>query len=239
VPSSSTDEFADLAAAFNDMSRNLQTKQQLLEAEQAEHQRLLHSMMPETVAARYQQGEETISQEHQDVAVVFADIAGFDEFARDLDTPTSLAQLNDILRQFDDAAARIGVERVRTLRSGYLASVGLMQPRVDNTLRALDFARSMDEVLRLFNATHGTSLALRAGLDAGHVTSGLVGRSSVIYDMWGEAVNLAHRVQAAGYGPGVYVSQQVYDRLRDTVEFEEAPAIQSPAGSEPVWKAVL
>ena len=148
VPSSSTDEFADLATAFNDMSRNLQTKQQLLEVEQAEHQRLLHSMMPETVAARYQQGEETISQEHQDVAVVFADIVGFDEFAHDLDANTSLAQLNDILRQFDDAAARIGVERVRTLRNGYLASVGLMQPRVDNTMRALEFARSMDEIVR-------------------------------------------------------------------------------------------
>jgi class 3 adenylate cyclase len=239
VPSSSTDEFADLATAFNDMSRNLQTKQQLLEVEQAEHQRLLHSLMPETVAARYQQGEETISQEHQDVAVVFADIVGFDEFARDLDATTSLAQLNDILRQFDDAAARIGVERVRTLRSGYLASVGLMQPRVDNTMRALEFARAMDEIVRLFNATHGASLALRAGLDAGHVTSGLVGRTSVIYDMWGEAVNLAHRVQAAGYGPGVYVSQQVYDRLRDTVEFEEAPAIEMRSGSEPVWKVVL
>ncbi len=162
VPSSSTDEFADLAAAFNDMSRSLQTKQQLLEDEQAEHQRLLHSLMPETVAARYQQGEETISQEHQDVAVVFADIAGFDEFARDLDTPTSLAKLNDILRQFDDAAAHIGVERVRTLRSGYLASVGLMQPRVDNTMRALEFARSMDEILRLFNA-HARDDARPAG----------------------------------------------------------------------------
>ena len=114
-----------------------------------------------------------------------------------------------------------------------------MQPRVDNTMRALEFARSMEDDPAPVQRTHGTSLALRAGLDAGHVTSGLVGRSSVIYDMWGEAVNLAHRVQAAGYGPGVYVSQQVYDRLRDTVDFEEAPAIETRSGREPVWRVVL
>jgi class 3 adenylate cyclase len=238
VPSSTTDEFADLAGAFNDMSRSLQLKQDLLDAEQAEHQRLPLSMMPESVAERYQQGEETISQEHQDVAVLFADIVGFDDYARGLDATVSLSQLNEIVRQFDEAAARLGVERVRTLRSGYLASVGLTQPRVDNTLRALDFAREMDAIVQRFNNTNGASLGLRAELDAGHVTSGLVGRSSVIYDMWGEAVNLAYRVQAAGYGAGIYVSQQVYERLRDAAEFEPAPAIETSAGSEQVWKLV-
>ena len=109
VPSSTTDEFADLASAFNDMSRSLQLKQDLLDAEQAEHQRLLLSMMPETVAQRYQRGEETISQEHQDVAVVFADIVGFDDYAQTLDATESLAQLNELVRQFDDAATRLGV----------------------------------------------------------------------------------------------------------------------------------
>ena len=140
-PSSSTDEFADLAAAFNDMSRSLQTKQELLEAEQAENERLLLTMMPETVAQRYRQGEQTISEDHQDVAVVFADIVGFDDYAGDLDSATSLAQLNELVRQFDEAAEQIGVERVRTLRNGYLASCGLILPRVDNALRAIDFAR--------------------------------------------------------------------------------------------------
>ena len=97
----------------------------------------------------------------------------------------------------------------------------------------------MDLIVQRFNNTHATSLAFRAGLDAGHVTSGLVGRNSVLYDMWGEAVNLAYRVQAAGYGGGIYVSQQVYDRLRDAAEFEEAPAIETSAGREPVWKLVV
>ena len=112
---SSTDEFADLAAAFNDMSRSLQTKQELLEHEQQEHQRLLLTIMPPPVAKRYRQGEQTISEDHQDVAVVFADIVGFDDYASGLDSATSLAELNELFRQFDEAAERVGVERVRTL----------------------------------------------------------------------------------------------------------------------------
>jgi class 3 adenylate cyclase len=238
VASSSTDEFADLASAFNDMSRSLQTKQELLEAEQAEHQRLLLTMMPEPVAQRYRKGEQTISQDHADVAVVFADIAGFDEYAAGLDSAASLAQLNDLVREFDEAAERIGVERVRTLRSGYLASCGLVLPRVDNALRALDFAKEMDAIVRRFNARQGANLSLRAGLDAGRVTSGLVGRSSVLYDLWGDAVNLAFRVQGALGQPGIVVSQRVYDRLRDSTTFEAAGTIDTATGTEQVWRLV-
>ena len=238
VESSSTDEFADLAVAFNDMSRSLQTKQELLEAEQAEHQRLLLTMMPETVAQRYRQGEQTIAQDHQDVAVVFADIVGFDDYAGGLDSASSLAELNEIVRQFDDAAEQIGVERVRTLRNGYLASCGLVLPRVDNALRALDFTREMDAIVRRFNARQGTSLSLRAGVDAGRVTSGLVGRSSVLYDMWGDAVNLAFRVQGAVSQPGIVVSQRVYERLRDSTTFEAAGTVDTSTGTEQVWRLV-
>ncbi len=238
VESSSTDEFADLAVAFNDMSRSLQTKQELLEAEQAEHQRLLLTMMPEAVAQRYRQGEQTIAQDHQDVAVVFADIVGFDDYAGGMDSASSLAELNEIVRQFDDAAEQIGVERVRTLRNGYLASCGLVLPRVDNALRALDFTREMDAIVRRFNSRQGTSLSLRAGVDAGRVTSGLVGRSSVLYDMWGDAVNLAFRVQGAVSQPGIVVSQRVYERLRDSTTFEAAGTVDTSTGTEQVWRLV-
>ena len=236
VESSSTDEFADLATAFNNMSRSLQIKQELLEAEQREHERLLLTLMPESVAQRYRQGEETISEEHQDVAVVFADIVGFDAYAATLDSATSLGQLNDVFRQFDEAAERNGVERVRTLRSGYLASCGLIQPRVDNALRAIDFAREMVTIVERFNAAHDSSLALRAGVDTGKVTSGLVGRGSVAYDLWGDAVNLALRLQNSVTQTGIFVTQEVYDRLRDATKFEPAGSIETSAGPRPVWR---
>lgn len=232
VDATSRDEFGDLGVAFNDMSRSLQLKADLLDEQLAENERLLHTLMPATVARRYRDGEETITEDHHDVAVLFADIIGFDDYAASRASEVGLADLNSIVRGFDEAADELGIERVRTLRDGYLASSGLVVPRVDNARRALDFAIEMARVIERFNATTGASLALRAGVDTGTVTSGLVGRSSVAYDLWGDAVTLAHRVQGASESPGIFVSQRAYDLLRDSYTFESV----APVGAEPVWK---
>ncbi|TPW70218.1 adenylate/guanylate cyclase domain-containing protein [Schumannella sp. 10F1B-5-1] len=236
VDTGSRDEVADLGVAFNDMSRSLEIKAELLDAERAEYDRLLHTVMPETVAKRYRQGDETIAEDHQDVTVIFGDIVGFDDFSRGMDSAQSLALLNDIVRGFDDAATRLGVERVRTTRlEGYLASCGLIVPRVDNARRVVEFAIEMQGVLDRLGAQHGAHLTLRAGVDSGTVTSGLIGRSSVVYDMWGDAVNLAHRVQDAAQGSGIYVTQGVADQLPDTIPLVEAEQL----GDERVWKVDL
>lgn len=172
VDSRSRDEFGDLAVAFNDMSRSLRTKQDLLEEEQREHERLLLTMMPQDLVQRYRQGEETIADDHQDVAVVFADLVGFDEFAARLDSAESVAVVNDLVRSFDEAAERIGVDRVRTLRNGYLASCGLVSPRVDSAQRAVEFTVEMQAVAQRSTSHRGrrspceresTSAGCRAG----------------------------------------------------------------------------
>ncbi|TPX05984.1 HAMP domain-containing protein [Schumannella luteola] len=233
VDTGSRDEVADLGVAFNDMSRSLEIKAELLDAERAEYDRLLHTVMPETVAKRYRQGDETIAEDHQDVSVIFADIVGFDDFSRGMQSAESLALLNDIVRGFDEAAARLGVERVRTTRlEGYLASCGLIVPRVDNARRVVEFAIEMQNVLDRLGAQHGATLTLRAGVDSGTVTSGLIGRSSVVYDMWGDAVSLAHRVQDAAEGPGIFVTQRVADQLPDTIPLTESAGF----GDERVFK---
>lgn len=236
VPPSSTEEFNDLGTAFNEMGSSLRTKADLIEEQQREYDRMLLTMMPEAVARRYRGGEETIAEDHSNVSVVFADVVGFDEFAADLTSDQSLALLNGLVRSFDEAAERQGVERVRTLRRGYLASCGMVTPRIDHARRAVDFAREMQETIERFNAQHGSDLGLRAGIDTGTVTSGLVGRASVMYDMWGDAVNLAYRVQGAGGQAGVFVTARVYDRLRGSgYAFEAAGPIETQSGSQPVW----
>ena len=104
------------------------------------------------------------------------------------------------MRGFDEAAEKTGVEKVRTLRGGYLASLRLVVPRVDNVRRAVDFARELRTVVERFNAQHGPSIDIRAGVDTGTVTSGLVARTNLAYDLWGDAVSLAYRVRSVG-GP--------------------------------------
>lgn len=236
VPNTRRDEFGDLGAAFNDMSRSLRLKQELIDEQRAENEKLLLTLMPASVAKRYKEGEETISEVHQDVSVIFADLVGFDDLTRGLDSEHELSLLNGLVRSFDEAAERLGIEQVRTLREGYLASCGLIVPRVDNVRRTLDFALEMRSIVDRFNAQHKASLTLRVGVDAGIVTSGLVGRTSMAYDMWGDAVSLANRVQTVSGQPGIFVSQRVRDRMQDTVTFESAGTIETRDGEQTVWR---
>ena len=138
LPVLSRDEFGELTATFNDMGRNLAIKDELLTEQRRENDRLLRSLMPEPVVQRYREGEQTIAQDHQNVTVIFADIAGLDELSSELDSEHMLEIVNKLVRQFDSAAENLGLEQVRTLHNGYLASCGLSVPRLDNVRRTVD-----------------------------------------------------------------------------------------------------
>lgn len=236
LPVQSRDEFGDLTTAFNDMSRNLAIKEDLLAEQRRENDRLLRTLMPESVVQRYRDGEETIAQDHHNVTVLFADTIGLDELTSGMPSEEALAIVNRLVHQFDAAADDLGVERVRTLRNGYWASSGLSVPRLDNVRRTVDFALEMQRIIERFNTEAGTALNLRAGIDTGAVSSGLVGRSNLAYDMWGSAVNLAYRVQRGSPQPGVYVTERVFEVMGDTRDLEPAGTVHVDGADEPIWK---
>lgn len=237
VPVTSRDEFGELAASFNDMSASLQTKQQLIEAQRQENDELLKSLMPEPVARRYREGEENISTEHRDVSVIYAQLRGFDDYSRPLSSEESVAMLNSLVEAFDGAAERHGVEQVRSMQdNGLLATCGLVVPRVDHATRTIAFAKDVSDILQRFNDQHGADLSIRVGIDSGPVTSGLVGERSTVYALWGEAVDLAHRVREATRAAGIFVSDRVHDAAVGIFAFSEAGTITGPAGSETVWR---
>ena len=236
LPVQSRDEFGDLTVAFNEMSRNLAIKDELLTEQRRENDRLLLSLMPEPVVQRYREGEETIAQDHQNVTVIFADIVGMDELASKLTSDEQLAIVNRLVRQFDAAAESLGVERIRTLHNGYLASCGLSVPRIDNVRRTVDYAIEMQRIIDRYNGESNNSLELRAGIDTGTVTSGLVGRSSLAYDMWGSAVDIANQVQSGSPQPGIYVTARVYDVMRDSRQFAPAGEVGAGDDTEPIFR---
>jgi class 3 adenylate cyclase len=236
LPVQSRDEFGDLTVAFNEMSRNLAIKEELLAEQRRENDRLLLSLMPEPVVQRYREGEETIAQDHQNVTVIFADIVGMDELVAKLTSDEQLAIVNKLVRQFDAAAESLGVERIRTLHNGYLASCGLSVPRIDNVRRTVDFAIEMQRIIDRYNSESDNDLKLRAGIDTGTVTSGLVGRSSLAYDMWGSAVDIANQVQSGSPQPGIYVTSRVYDVMRDSRPFAPAGEVGAGDTAEPTFR---
>ncbi len=236
IPVTSRDEIGDLTNAFNGMSRNLEIKEQLLTEQRRENDRLLLSLMPESVVQRYRQGESHISQEHHNVTVIFAEILGLDDISDHVSGGELVSMIDELVRQFDSAAESAGVEPIRTLHSGYLASCGLTTPRLDNVHRTVDFALELQHIIDRYNNQTGYRLSLRAGVHTGNVVSGLVGRSSIVYDMWGAAVSLAYQMRSGSPEPGVYVTEQVYEVMRDSRQFSPAGTIVVGGAEQPIWR---
>lgn len=237
VPVTAQDEIGELASAFNDMSTSLQTKQHLIEEQRRENDELLATLMPEPVAKRYREGEENISTHYRDVSVIYAQILGFDEFSRSMPSEDSVAILNSLVEAFDEAAERNGVEQVRSMQdNGLLATCGLVVPRVDHASRTIAFAKEVTEIVARFNDQHDARLAIRAGIDSGPVTSGLLGQRSKIYALWGEAVDLANRVHSATKAPGIFVSNRVHEAVVGIYTFSDAGTVTGANGTEPVWR---
>jgi class 3 adenylate cyclase len=236
IPVTTNDGIGDLTEAFNAMSRNLEIKEGLLTDQREENDRLLLSLMPETVARRYRNGEQTIALEHQDVTVIFADIIGLDEISNGLSGEELVGVIDELMRELDSTAEAFGVEPIRTVHNGYLASCGLNVPRLDSVPRTIDFAVEMQRIIERFNSGKGYHLSIRAGVNTGNVISGLVGRSSVIYDMWGTAVNLAHQMRSGATESGIFVTTDVYEAMRDIRHFSAAGTVTVNGAEQPIWR---
>jgi class 3 adenylate cyclase len=236
IPVTTRDEVGDLTVAFNEMSRNLEIKEELLTEQRKENDRLLLSLMPEPVVRRYRDGEQTIAQEHQDVAVIFADIVGLDQISNELSGDELVGIVDELVREVDSAAESLGVESIRTVHNGFLASCGLNVPRLDSVPRTIDFAVEIQRIIERFNSRTGHHLSIRAGVNTGNVISGLVGRTSVIYDMWGAAVNLAQQMRSGATESGVYVTAEVYEVMRDIRPFTPAGSITVDGSEQPIWR---
>jgi class 3 adenylate cyclase len=236
VPVTSRDEIGDLTGAFNEMSRSLQIKEELLTEQRKENDRLLLSLMPERIVQRYREGEQTIAQEHQDVTVIFADMSGLDEISNELSGNELVGIVDELMRELDSAAENFGVEPIRTVHNGYLASCGLNVPRLDSVHRTVDFAVEVQRIIERFNAKTGYHLNLRAGINTGNVVSGLVGRTTMVYDMWGAAVSLAHRIRSGTTQSGIYVTSKVYEVMRDFHQFTSAGSLTVGGAEQPIWR---
>jgi class 3 adenylate cyclase len=221
---------------FNEMSRSLSVKEDLLTEQHVQIRQLLHTLMPAAIADKFGKGEQITAREHTNVTVVYTEIAGLDRLQAELDSHESLSIVTELHRQIQAAATEFGVERVRPVRNGFLGSCGLTVPRLDNVRRTVDFAVECERIVDRFNSEAALNLELRAGIDAGTVSSGLIYEPSLVFDMWGTAVNLAHRLKDGTTESGIYVTSRVYDALAETMSFTEAGSVTADGTQEQVWR---
>ncbi len=236
IPVTPKGEIGDVAAAFNEMGRNLQTKERLLDEQREENERLLQSLMPEPVVERYRQGEQTVATEHQDLTVIYAELVGLDEMSTEISGDELVGKFDTLFRHFDSAADALGIERVRTLHNGYLAACGLVIPRLDTVRRTVDFALEMQHIVDRFNSGTGDGIGLRAGINTGSAVSGLVGESRVTYDLWGSAVNPAYEIHRGANQLGIFVTEEVFEVMHNVRQFTPAGTISVGGSEQPIWR---
>lgn len=191
-----------------------------LAEEHARSERLLLNILPAAISARLKDQGESIADGFAEVTVAFADIVGFTELSQKLAPSELVEMLNRIFTSFDELAAELGVEKIKTIGDCYMAAAGLPDRRDDHAAVMARMALGMRAALARINEEGGYSLRLRIGLHSGPVVAGVIGKRKFIYDLWGDTVNTASRMESSGVPQEIQVSRAVYERLQGTFDFE-------------------
>ena len=179
-----------------------------LAVERERSERLLLNILPASIAARLKTSDGAIADHSDDVTVLFADIVGFTPLSTRM-TPHALVQLLDrIFTEFDALAETHGLEKIKTIGDAYMAAAGLPERRDDHAQAAARMAHGMLEIMARIAAETGESLSLRIGLHSGPVVAGVIGRKKFIYDLWGDTVNTASRLESHGVPGAVHCSAE-------------------------------
>ena len=195
---------------------------------------LLLNMLPAPIALRLKENKETIADGYSDVTVLFADMVGSTPLFSDLEPAQAVDWLNEVFSMFDRLVGKYGLEKIRTIGDNYMVAAGVPVPREDHAQAMAGFALDMIRGLEEVPARQGKRMAFRVGIHSGPLVAGVIGESKYQYDLWGDTVNIASRMESHGAAGKVHISKSTYDLLGD--EFECVPrgriAIKGKGGME-------
>jgi class 3 adenylate cyclase len=203
-------------------ARLLQRIRDELEIERRRSHDLLLNVLPQAIIDRLGAGEGLIADRHDDVAVIFSDFVGFTEISSKLPVATVVSALNAMFSAFDASCEALGVEKIKTIGDAYMAAAGLPGSRGEHLEAAADLALAM----RATVATAGEPWQVRIGIHRGPVVAGVIGTSKFVYDLWGDAVNVASRLETTALPGRIQVSEAVATGLGDAFELEPRGPIE-------------
>lgn len=192
-----------------------------IERERARADHLLAQILPASIAERLKTQGGTIADSYAEATVLFADIVSFTALSSQLLPRDLIDVLNGVFTAFDELADRHGLEKIRTIGDSYMIAGGLPELRDDHAEAMADMALDMLDALRKFNLKHDQSIAVRIGINTGPVVAGVIGTKKLIYDLWGDTVNIASRMESHGVPGEIQVSEFTYQRLKRRYAFEE------------------
>ena len=185
-----------------------------LNLEKEKSDELLQAIFPKEIANELKTGIHSIGQDHEDVTILFSDIVEFTKTSSGHTAAEIVEGLNDLFTLFDKRAQRCGVEKIKTIGDAYMAACGLPSPNKDHALVMLEYAKGMLEDLAEYNKTAKIPFNIRIGLNSGPVTAGVIGRTKFIYDVWGNTVNVASRMETAAKPGGIRVTEALVKHLK-------------------------
>jgi guanylate cyclase len=190
-------------------------------AAEARADELLVNAIPASIAARLKHGEDRIAESYPETTVLFADVAGFTAWANRSDPDRLLGLLDDLFTRFDRVAAEVGIEKLKTIGDAYMAVAGAPIPRDDHAVAAIESARRMLAAATDWRRAHGLMLKLRVGLASGTAVGGVIGRHRILFDLWGDTVNMAQRMETTGIPGCIQVSEATMQRTSDLYQYEQ------------------
>ena len=236
VPVRSQDEIGQLCLAFNTMVDEISEKNVIIEGKNRENEELLLNVLPAPIANRLRGGETRIADGFAEVTVAFADLVGFTAMSSEMPPAAVVNLLNGLFSRFDEAAHDLGIEKIKTVGDAYMAVCGLPVHVPDHAARMVRMAIRMVHITREHALEHRVSMKLRVGINSGPVVAGVIGKSKYIYDLWGDTVNLASRMESGGLPDMIQVTRPVYEVLKDQFAFEPRGEIEVKGkGSVEAW----
>ncbi len=197
-----------------------------LRLEQEKSDRLLLNILPQPIAERLKQDQSIIAETYTDVTVLFADIVGFTQISSQISPTELVSLLNEIFSTFDQLAEKHGLEKIKTIGDAYMVLGGLPMPRSDRAEAIAQMALDMQQAIAQFSHSHSQTFSIRIGINSGPVVVGVIGIKKFIYDLWGDTVNTASRMESHGLAGRIQVTPATYDILQEKYLLESRGTIE-------------
>ena len=196
------------------------TKELRIANEKAEH--LLLNILPEPIARELtEHPDKTISQTYPNATILFTDIVGFTKMSGAMTAEETVSMLNELVSLFDKRAKDEGIEKIKTIGDAYMAATGLTSEKsCDGALKMIHFAKGLLSDVQHFNEKSHTKIQIRIGINTGNLVAGVIGKTKFIYDVWGDTVNVASRMESTGNSMQIHVSENTYLQTKDVVQYE-------------------
>jgi class 3 adenylate cyclase/ActR/RegA family two-component response regulator len=191
-----------------------------IKTEQEKSERLLLNILPKTIVNRLKE-EKGVNESHEAVTVLFSDLVGFTELSEGITADALVTLLNQIFSLFDELTLAYGLEKIKTIGDSYMVVAGLPTPKDDHAVAIVEMALAMRDAIEEFNQKKGMHLVLRIGIHSGPVVAGIIGTCKFSYDLWGDTVNTASRMESHGLPGEIHLGEATYHLLKDRYLFEK------------------